>query len=53
MKNGKRVFDGMRGKGRDESPIGWLLSAEEMAVFEKWYAATGNQPNCARPSYQE
>jgi hypothetical protein len=37
MKNGKRVFDGMRGKGCDESPIGWLLSAEEMAVFEKWY----------------
>ena len=37
MKNGKRVFDGMRGKGRDESPVGWLLSAEEMAVFEKWY----------------
>jgi len=37
MKNGKRVFDGMRGKVRDESPVGWLLSAEEMAVFEKWY----------------
>jgi hypothetical protein len=37
MKNGKRVFDGMRGKRRDESPVGWLLSAEEMAVFEKWY----------------
>lgn len=37
MENGKRVFDGMRGKGRDESPVGWLLSEEEMAVFVKWY----------------
>jgi hypothetical protein len=37
MEYGKRVFDGMRNRGRDESPVGWLLSPEEMAVFVKWY----------------
>ena len=35
--NGKRIFDGIRRRGKDESPAGWLLAAEERAIFTKWY----------------
>ncbi len=35
--NGKRLFDGIRRRGKDESPTGWLLSGKERAIFTKWY----------------
>lgn len=35
--NGRRIFDGMGRKRRDESVVGWVLSREERAHFTKWY----------------
>lgn len=39
LHNGKRVFDGMRRRAKDESPVGWVLTQKERAIFTKWYNA--------------
>jgi hypothetical protein len=37
MSNGKRYFDGIRGRSKNESIDGWVLTEDERAVFTKWY----------------
>jgi len=37
ISNGKRYFDGMRGRSKNESMIGWVLTQKERAIFTKWY----------------
>ena len=37
VSNGKRYFDGIRGRSKNEPILGWVLTQKEWATFTKWY----------------